>query len=162
MTDRLVLNLSLAILAAVSCAACASSSTYGAKLGRPEVRNIVETEVQSVRDIGVQEDFVDWSVTSIVRTPAPPEVEDARSEVAQGYHRFVRAVVGYALGRGHSALTASTGRAFLRQSVKCGVIPCDTRKCCDFCRRLCTHKEPLPDPVASLLTLPAACPPDGP
>lgn len=160
MTDRHLIHLSTAIFAIVMCTAC--TSTYGGKLGRVEVRQVVVTELETVRDIGVQPDFIDWSVDSIARTPAPPDEENLRSEVAQGFHRFVRAVVDYARGRGRSTLTAGTGRAFLRQSVKCGVIPCDTRKCCDFCRRLCTQKEPPPVNVAGVLTIPMVCPPPEP
>jgi hypothetical protein len=112
-------------------------STYVKTLGHNEVRFIVVHEVQQVRGLEVKEDFIRWSIDEVESTCAPENLERARRMLVQGFHDFIEGVVDFAKERGYQFLTAATGRTYLRTSVTCGKIPCDTKKCCDFCQRPC-------------------------
>jgi len=126
--DRAVPRL-LIVLLLLAFARC---STYRSVLGKSEVRYIVVREVQNVRGVTVQEDFVEWSVESIEACMAPSDQEEARRALTQRFHKFVEGLLEYLLDRGHTMMTAASGRSFLNSTAKCGMTPCP-KKCCAGC-----------------------------
>jgi hypothetical protein len=120
-----------AALCIVGCA-----TTYQTRIGRPAIERIVHTELLAVYDVEVRPDFVSWSIEQLEHASAPA-TEDATGELSRGYHRFIRGVAEFARERKYVFLSAAIGRTFLKRGAHCGMIPCNPRRCCDFCRRPC-------------------------
>lgn len=122
-----------AALLAIYCTGCAT--TYGDRLERNYIAALVTSEVADA-ELEARPDFVQWSIERIEATPAPP-VEDAAQQVKLSYHRFVRGVTEFAKSEKQSFLSAAIAQLFLRRGARCGMIPCNTRRCCNFCRTPC-------------------------
>ena len=121
------------VISVLCCAACAT--TYGHRLTHQQITAIVESETSHL-DLEVRPDFIDWSIRTIEATPAP-DSEHPETDLSHGYHRFVRGIIEFAKGERETFLSAAIARLFLRKAARCGMIPCNTKKCCDFCRRPC-------------------------